>query len=214
MEDAAMGPGVVRRVSKVGAACLVFVAFAGSCLAAGQNQHEPKPKISDQPLTAEQLAIYQVVLHGWMNDGKAAVNLSIQTVPLHTDDPLGAGDCAKGLDMETASPMLHRFRKEDLPQLGSDKIGLVDPDAQSREVEKNDPENTMRRGASVDEAVRNAFAHGLVTLSEIQFDKQHLHAIVAFGFRCGGLCGNGGTVVMEKIDGQWKVKSQCDNWVS
>ena len=62
--------------------------------------------------------------------------------------------------------------------------------------------------------MRNGFAHGLVTLSEINFDKEHKHAIVSFSFFCGSLCGNGGTAVLEKVDGAWQRKSNCHNWIS
>jgi hypothetical protein len=57
-------------------------------------------------------------------------------------------------------------------------------------------------------------SHGLATLSEIRFDKQHKHAIVSYGFYCGSLCGNGGAVVLEKVDGAWRRKSQCGDWIS
>jgi hypothetical protein len=60
----------------------------------------------------------------------------------------------------------------------------------------------------------NGFAHGLVTVSEIRFDKKHRHAIVSFSFYCGSLSGNGGAVLLEKIDGAWQRKSQCGGWIS
>ena len=134
-------------------------------LAEGQESHDSKPKVSEQPLNGEQLAIYKIVLHGWMDDGKEPFNLGVETVPLELDGPSGGESCAKDLELESASPVVvHRFRIEDVAQMGSGKIVLVDPDEQGKDVAKNDPENTMRKGASVDDAVRNAFAHGLVTL--------------------------------------------------
>ena len=171
--------------------------------------------MSDGALTAEQLAVYRAVLHGWMDDGKQTVNLAVQTVPLETSGPLGDEDCEKGLDLEPASPaVVHRFRKEDLAQLGSNKIGLVDPEKHRKEIADSDPEKAMRKGIPVDEAVRNAFAHGLVTMSEMRFDKEHKLAVVSYGFYCGSLCGNGGTVVMEKRNGAWTRKSHCHDWIS
>ena len=51
-----------------------------------------------------------------------ALNLSVQTVPLETTGALGDEDCAKGLDLEPALPnVVHRFRQQDLPQLGPAK---------------------------------------------------------------------------------------------
>ena len=111
--------------------------------------------------------------------------------------------------MNQLSPTLvHRFRPQDLSQLGSAKINLVDPERQAKEVAENDPEKTIGKGRSIEDAVRNGFAHGLVTLSEIRFDKDHKHAIVSYGFYCGSLCGNGGAMVLEKVNGSWQRKTR------
>jgi hypothetical protein len=123
--------------------------------------------------------------------------------------------CDKGLDLEPVVPtVVHRFRAADLQQLGSDTIVLVDSEWQTKEVAENDPGKTIGEGRSIEDAVRNGFAHGLVTLSEIRFDKTHKHAIVSYGFYCGSLCGNGGTVILENADGTWRRKSVCGAWIS
>jgi hypothetical protein len=184
-------------------------------LAAAQEAVESKPKVSDQPLTAEQLAVYRTVLHGWMENEVSAINLSVQTIPFPISGAFDAGDCGKDLNLEPVVPgVVHRFRPADLPQFGSDKIGLVEPERQRNEVAENDPGKTIGEGRSIEDAVRNGFAHGLVTVSEIRFDKEHQHAIVSYSFFCGSLCGNGGTVILEKVEGAWRRKSQCSNWIS
>jgi len=172
---------------------------------------DAKPKVSGKPLSAEQLAIYREILKDWQDDGKHRVNLSVQTIPPEKD----SGDCAKTAHLESIDPLqVHRFRNEELGQLGSDKIVLVDPEAQRKEVAVNDPGKAIRNGKSVDEAVNNGFAHGLVTLGEIRFDEKRELAIVWYGFTCGSLCGNGGTLVFEKKNGVWHRKSSCSTWVS
>lgn len=194
---------------------LAVASLTATGLAAAQEAPEAKPVVSGQPLTAEQVAVYKVVLHGWMDKEVSTVNLSVQTVPFPTSGAFDAGDCGKDLELEPVAPeVVHRFRARDLPQLGPDKIVLVDPEQQRREVHENDPGKTVGEGKSIEDAVRNGFAHGLVTLSEIRFDKGHNHAIVSYGFFCGSLCGNGGTVVLEKIDGVWQRKSRCGEWIS
>jgi hypothetical protein len=191
----------------------LMLVFAG--LATAQEAAETKPKVSDQPLTAEQLAVYRVVLHGWMENELSAVNLSVQTTPSPTGGPFIDKMCDKGLDLEPVVPtVVHRFRAADLQQLGSDTIVLVDSEWQTKEVAENDPGKTIGEGRSIEDAVRNGFAHGLVTLSEIRFDKTHKHAIVSYGFYCGSLCGNGGTVILENADGTWRRKSVCGAWIS
>ena len=203
-----------RRLVRRWARCLdtrLFLAiFALGSLGVCQQQ-TTRPTVSKQPLTAEDLAIYAAVIHGWVDDGKHPVHIAMLTEPLHVEDSAG---CSKTPLGKADSNVVHRFRKEDLAQLGSSMIELVDPDAQSLEIEKNDPGRAIRNGASVDDAVRNGFAHGMVTLSEIRFDMKHEHAIVWYGFRCGGLCGNGGTVLMEKKDGKWRRGKSCGVWMS
>jgi hypothetical protein len=198
------------------AASLVLLILAAVGFAASQDSTETKPKVSDKPLTAEQLAVYRVVLGSWMAEEMPAINLAVQTTPLEKTGVFGDEDCEKGLDIEPATPaVVHRFRQQDLAQLGSSRtFTLVDKDRQEQEVRSNDPEKTVGDGRTIDDAVRNGFAHGLATLSEIRFDKGHKHAIVSYGFFCGSLCGNGGTVVLEKIDGEWRRKSNCHDWIS
>ena len=206
---------VVRIAAHRTSAVLALFFVATLALAAAQDPRGAKPKVSEKPLTEEQLAVYRSILGNWMEGELSTVNLSIQTQPIESDDPFGAGDCAKGLDLEPAQPALvHRFRTQDLPQLGSSKIVLVDPDRQRKEVADNDPERTIRNGKSIEDAVSNGFAHGLVTLSEIRFSKDHKLAIVSYGFFCGSLCGNGGAVVLEKTETGWRRKSRCSEWIS
>jgi len=190
---------------------LAFVA-ATVCLA----QDQAKPKISNSPLTAEQLSIYRAVLGHWMEHDLSSLNLSIQTVPLQSSGPFSDEGCAKGLDLEPSpTAIVHRFRPQDIAQLAPGRtITLVDPDRQRREVHDNDPEKTVGEGSSIEDAVRNGFAHGLVTLSEIRFDKKHQQAIVSYGFFCGSLCGNGGTVVLEKAESGWHRRKNCSDWIS
>lgn len=199
----------IRRCLALSLASLLLMGL----LAAGQD--EPKPKVSETPLTAEQLAVYRSVLRGWMENELSTINLAIQTVPLPTGGAFDTTECGKGLKLEADLPdAVHRFRPQDLAQLGSAKIVLVDPERQRREVHENDPEKTVGEGRSIEDAVSNGFAHGLITLSEIRFDKEHKHAIVSYSFFCGSLCGNGGGATLEKVNGEWKLKSRCHEWIS
>jgi hypothetical protein len=136
-------------------------------------------------------------------------------------DPIAASDdsldktCLRGLNLETVpAGQVHRIRPEDLAQLGSFEFHLVDPKAGGQEVSDNDPGNSIQKGKPVDEAVENGFAHGLLTLGEIQFDKEHNNAVVSFSFVCGRLCGSGTKMLMAKKDGVWKRMRQCGGWVS
>ena len=189
---------------------IVVIFCAAQAIA--QAEKEQPPKVSDSPLTSDELAIYHAVLDGWMRDTNQPIFLSIQTVPL---DPENEG-CGKNAPaLEKADPrMVHRFRNGDIAKLGRAKLTLVDPEAQKKQVAENDPGKAIREGKSVDDAVKGGFDHGLVSLSEVRFDEKHERAIVWYGFVCGSLCGNGATVVMEKQDGVWTLKGFCSSWIS
>lgn len=185
------------------------------CGAATGAQGDPKLVVSLNPLSGEQLAVYRAVLADWMDKDTIAVNLADHTVPLGANGPSDDESCGKGLDLEPSSPTLvHQFRLADLAQLGSDKIRLVDPKRGEKDVKDNDPGTAMRQGRSVEDAVRNGFAHGLFTFREIRFDKSHTHAMVSYSFVCGGLCGNGATVILEKTEGGWRQVNRCSDWIS
>jgi hypothetical protein len=82
-------------------------------------------------------------------------------------------------------------------------------------VRSNDPDKTMRKGKSVESAVASAFATGLFSMSEVGFDKERRHAVVSFSFWCGSLCGNGSTLVFEKIGQEWRITDRnCGGWIS
>lgn len=193
------------------ALCFALLASAGIAGA----QEKAKVVVSLNPLTAEQLSVYKAVLAGWMSKDTPVVNLADRTTPLGETGPSNAPECGKGLDLEPLSTtMVHQFQVGDLAQLGSGKIVLVGQKRGEQDVKDNDPWTSIQKGHSVDDSVRNGFAHGLFTLSEIQFDKKHEHAIVSYSFVCGALCGNGSTAVMEKTADGWKEMKRCGEWIS
>jgi hypothetical protein len=194
-------------------AALLTIVWVAPGLA--QRSEESQVKIADQPLAVEQLAICRAMLMSWFQGEKANVNLAEVTDPIDPNDASMGARCVKGLSLEAvSSKQSHCIRPEDLAQLGPFEFRLIDPKAGKGEVSSNDPGRAIQRGKPVDEAVENGFAHGLMTLGEIQFDKTHTHAVVSFSFVCGSLCGNGTTMLMEKKDGVWRKKAQCGGWVS
>lgn len=56
---------------------------------------------------------------------------------------------------------------------------------------------------------------GLFSMSEIAFDRDRHYALVNYWFWCGSLCGNGATLVFEKVKGEWrKANRNCPRWIS
>jgi len=194
---------------------LVLVSVLMADRAHTQAADKKEPVVSDKPLTVEQLAVYRVVLKRYLSGDTGALNLSIHTVPVATEGPFAGHNCSSGIAMEATQPnIIHSLRSEDLAALGLPSLHLVDPDQQGKTVKKNDPGKAIRRGIPVDNAVKNGFANALFSLSEVWFDKTHQHAIVSYGFWCGRLCGNGGSLVLMKKGDDWSVQSQCGGWVS
>jgi len=186
------------------------------------QEDAPKPRVSDAPLTSEQIAVYQAVLAVYLKGSDGILNLANITEPLDEAD----GSCLRGFDagiMKESATVIHRIG----PSLTTGrKIALVDPDHQKVTIRENDPQNRMRKAIDegqqiqqitdkqLGQSIKTAFESGLFTLSEIVFDKEHRHAAVSYSFVCGGLCGNGNTLVLKKVGQSWKVAKRCGGWVS
>jgi len=169
-------------------------------------------------LSADEIAIYKAVLEKYGDKDTGNLNVSRTTYPLNLDafaSGLKSPDCLGEIQLENLSVVAHSFH--DLPPevLTGSSMKLVDPKQQAKIVHSNDPSRTIRNGTPVDNAVRGAFATALFSMSEIAFDKDHHFAAVSYAFWCGSLCGNGSTMIFEKVDGTWKnTNRNCGHWVS
>ena len=133
-------------------------------------------------------------------------------------------DCLKGIEMDagnTSTSLVHRLDGR-VRKMKKDTT-LVDAELQQKKGEENDPQKLMKRAIDdgervtekqLDRSLRGAFAAGLFTFSEIAFDRRHQHAVLAYSFVCGGLCGHGNTIVLKKIGGKWKQSKTCRSWIS
>jgi hypothetical protein len=54
---------------------------------------------------------------------------------------------------------------------------------------------------------------GFITLSSIGFNPSRTQAVFYIGHFCG-LCGGGGSVLMEKVNGKWKFRDMHSTWIS
>lgn len=196
--------------------------IALSMIAIAQD-NEPKPILSRDPLTKEQIAVYRAVLEDYVKGTDGALNIANQTEPLGLSEPFSPNDCIRSSQLEPApkpGPVVHRL---DRAVALSAKMVLVDRDEQERIVNENDPSNLIQRVIDkhepvsenqIDKAVDKAFQTGLFTFSEIAFDKQHRRAVLTYSFTCGGLCGHGNMVVVGKVRGRWKMIKKCGGWIS
>jgi hypothetical protein len=195
--------------------------LAGFILALGMlhptASSKDKPVKNTTPLSADEIAIYRVVLQQYVSGATSSLNVSSITYPLDPTSPMNqlSSDCLKGIQLENLASISLSFHDLTLEVLPTKSMKLVDPNKQSKIVRNNDPSKTIRGGRSVDSAVSGAFATALFSMSEIAFDKQHRYAVVSYRFWCGSLCGNGSTVVLEKVEGEWKETDRnCGGWIS
>jgi hypothetical protein len=192
-----------------------FVALGVLLATAFAAATDDKPNLSKSPMTSDQIEVYRAFLTSYTNGSKSPhLNLAKRTSALELSDEKGEGGCLKGIDLDGGAhpeAVIHEFDSK-IPL--RENITLVDTDEQGRVIKKNDPDR-RGQGTPVNQAIDRAFASGLLTLSEVAFDKTRQYAVMKFSFVCGGLCGHGSTVVFQKRHGQWKeLNRDCGGWIS
>jgi hypothetical protein len=188
-----------------------ILSFALAILMAGptQSTEDVPPILSKTPLTKDQIAIYRTFLDNY-SGAPAPLHLANRTEALVQPDGKDDGDpdvpaCVKGLTGEIG--VVHIL---DQSVATPGRVVLVDEDRQKANVIANDPSKTMKEGKSAQEAVDKAFSAGILSLSEIAFDKHHRKAAMSFTFACGRLCGHGAILVFKKTGDRWKIsKKPC-----
>jgi hypothetical protein len=144
--------------------------------------------------------------------------VSVTTFPLSPDSPtsgLSRNEYLHSIRLENLSAASHSFHELTPDDLPGTNARLVGPKKHAKIARANDPDKTIREGKSVENAVKDAFATGLFSMSEIAFDKDRHYAVVSYSFWCGSLCGHGATVVFEKVNGEWRnANRNCGGWVS
>jgi|SRR5579859_2353068 len=202
--------------------CILLLAISASVTPTFGQADEPKPKVSPDPLTEEQIAIYRVVLLDYLKDAKSTINLADITDTLDDNERSFNGGCPRNDSSQarTSDAVVHRFSFS--PPLDT-RVKIVDPDQQQKQIAQNDPQNLLKKAIDghenvsekqLDDSVKTAFRTGLFSFSEIVFDKNHEKVLLKYAFVCGGLCGHGHTLILKKSGGTWKIIKTCSSWVS
>jgi hypothetical protein len=196
----------MRRIKFLPLALLIFTLAADA---------KPKSTLSATPMSADQVAVYQAFLSSYSNGSNSShINMADATVVLDVAESNTNG-CLNGItldDLEQLKSTTHKFSSDvSLPS----SFRLVDPVKQLKIIKKNDPSRTISEGKPVKDAVESAFSTGILTLSEVAFDRRHEYAVLSFTFYCGQLCAHGETIVFQKQNGQWKRTNRtCRSWIS
>ena len=192
-----------------------FVSLALLIIFASVADAKSKFTLSTMPMSADQIAVYKAFLISYSNGSNLShINLADTTVVLDATES-DTNNCLNGItvdDPEQLKSSIHKFTADvSLPS----SFRLVDPSKQLKIIKKNDPSRTISGGKPVKDAVETAFDAGILTLSEVAFDKRHEYAVLSFSFYCGQLCAHGETIVFQKQNGQWKRTNRtCRSWIS
>ncbi|HSY90926.1 MAG TPA: hypothetical protein VK812_06105 [Candidatus Binatus sp.] len=178
----------------------VYLVLAVTC---GAQADEPKPSVSADPLTAEQVAIYRAALADFKTGRARTPQIANTTVPLRM---MSVGrphstfvSCVDGIGTPSDQDQHQLVHRLDSSVVAGTDLPLVD----FWEVPQ------MRHGPPDPKAPHL----GLLTLSEIAFDRDHLRAIVTYDFNCGGLCGGGKMLALTKSGEEWKISKICVRWM-
>jgi hypothetical protein len=175
---------------------------------------QEKPKVSVDPLSADQQVLYRSFLSSYENDSKQVVNLADKTLAFYADD-MDKNSCLKDLlVLDPEKQSLHGIPKELLPK--RHKFRLVDREDQAAKVRENDPSRAIQDGKPIAAAVSAGFSARMLTLSEVMFSADHHYAAFQYSFDCGSLCGHGSTLIYEQKDGHWMLspRKHCGHWIS
>ena len=178
---------------------------SAAAVTAGTSEVSVNQKASD-----ESVLIYGLFLDKWLAKGSAA-NLG-EAVDAVTDTQLADfSDCLKGLTLDRSTGAASQTLIG-TTLASRNGVKLVD----ASRWQATDPGDLIDHGTSVDKAVEQGMDAGLLTLSAIVFDAKHKIAVFSYGFVCGRLCGNGGTVVFALTDAGWRRRDdvQCGSWMS
>lgn len=161
-----------------------------------------------QSAVQDQSAIYKAFLDQWVGKEQKPLNVSRTAEAPSPADIKDFTDCAgSGTRWSPSTPA------SDITDQIS-QLPYVRPTAPEG-WKPQDPHNLIAHGQSVSTAVDSGFSHGLMTLSTVVFDASRHTAAFTYSFVCGGLCGNGGTVIFVRTAHGWaRSKKECGSWIS
>ncbi|HWE44603.1 MAG TPA: hypothetical protein VG407_01130 [Caulobacteraceae bacterium] len=185
-----------------------ILVIAGLSLATGAAVTKSGNAAPNPAGAADEQAIYETVLRSWLDGSHDAqmVNQRLGAPPSASEN----AECAKGVRFSKAAVDAPTDKTLDPATFHQRNIVLVDGDKWAAD----DPERSMAQGKSVDDAVKQAFSHSLISFSQVAFSEDGKDALVSFRMTCGMLCGHGFTLWMHKSNGHWNRAGECGSYVN
>lgn len=158
-----------------------------------------------QEFSPDQIAVYSFILKSYQTLLKPtyrdmlskAFYLEDKTEPLDMRELRRGRGCLNGIDLESVPkekiPTVHRLAQQRwLPSYvrSASRVKCLDSRPAKSEI-------CWR-------------SEGVLSLTEILFDRSHTHALVGFSVGCGMQCGWGELVILQKRDGHWHRQAVCE----
>jgi hypothetical protein len=120
-------------------------------LGSAPQDNPPKAKVSRDPLTNEEVALYRAVLDNYANGSAATLNVADKTETLNLSENK---ECLKGIGLELGNKSLSVIlRIDERVTNGKKSFALVDTELQQRKIAENDPQKLMKRAIDDGEKV-------------------------------------------------------------
>ena len=164
----------------------MLLVFSHGRLSGAMRATQAGPAPSHSTPSIEEIAVYKAFV-AYSADRVPDADVADLTYPISVAEQ---ARCLRGIKLEKsegAAVTVQMLPPEILPDTGKFRIVTIRSSSEQHER--------------------------LLRLSAIAFDSRH-HAVLNYSYRCGVLCGEGGTVVFEKLGGRWKYLRFCKEWVS
>ena len=189
---------------------------SGFCTAPPRGPKAPAVRAED--VEAERYAVYSVLLNNMYGNLKQEVGekqSKVLVVQGQTDKDNTSEEEWRHIKAEPAwKPALDDYKAKNLqPSVIADKLNAP---TKVVLVSKEEVEKFFCEGCGWWEAFYKKYPNspGLITFSNVGFNPEMTYALVDVRYHCGGLCGEGGMVLLVKKDGTWIEEGQLTRWES
>lgn len=161
----------------------------------------------ERTVRAEELAVYRSLLSDWIQSGHRQINLV--SIPM----PLDVAECESGISRGDSRD-IGKLVSSDIAQLKTDRIQLLDIETSIDPSRRDEVTRNVKRGAPMSGGILGQIGDGSVlTFSTVLFDSSHQRAIAGYRYWCGGDCGHGKTLLLERRGDEWAVSKFCSRFV-
>jgi hypothetical protein len=153
------------------------------------------------PLTSEQLQVY-----GDFIESLSKMNfkfLSNRTYPLDLSSLSKDAPCLQGIQFEDTAGPFKAVHSLDAEVLRRNSLHIVGEREESAILKRRDADSAVHATDSAKDTSGMTKDPGVLTFSEIVFDKSHHFAVLKYVFLCGSHCNSGAILVFEKVGSKW-----------